>query len=155
MDKPLYEPGNVIDFRFTRENMPDRVYISLVYRGVTSDEWMYQCWSEKSGMKIYLSESDISKRKSKKTSKCYTHPLVLEMMSAGFRFCGNSKADTAINRAKKLLDADYIKHIVLRNAVDQDGNFLKGNLGLWVQYQHTIADEPVLIPREDGGYTVK
>ena len=32
---------------------------------------------------------------------------------------------------------------------------IDGSLGLWVQYQHTIDDEPVLIPREDGGYTVK
>ena len=59
MDKPLYEPGNVIDFRFTREHMPDRVYVSMVYRMVMSDEWMYQCWSEKSGIKVYLSETEI------------------------------------------------------------------------------------------------
>ena len=77
------------------------------------------------------------------------------MMSKGFRFCGNSKSDTAINRAKKLHDTEYIKHIVLKDAVDEDGNMIDGSLGLWVQYQHTIDDEPVLIPREDGGYTVK
>ena len=39
--------------------------------------------------------------------------------------------------------------------IDEDGNMIDGSLGLWVQYQHTIDDEPVLIPREDGGYTVK
>lgn len=155
MNKPLYEPGNVIDFRFTREHMPDRVYVSMVYRMVMSDEWMYQCWSEKSGIKVYLSETEISKRKSKKSAKCYEHPIVKDMMSKGFRFCGNSKSGTAINRAKKLHDAGYIKHIVLKDAVDEDGNMIDGSLGLWVQYQHTIDDEPVLIPREDGGYTVK
>ena len=48
-----------------------------------------------------------------------------------------------------------IKHIVLKDAVDEDGNMIDGSLGLWVQYQHTIDDEPVLVPREDGGYTVK
>ena len=81
MDKPLYEPGNVIDFRFTREHMPDRVYVSMVYQMVMSDEWMYQCWSEKSGIKVYLSETEISRRKSKKSAKCYEHPIVKDMMS--------------------------------------------------------------------------
>lgn len=155
MDKPLYEPGNVIDFRYTRKHMPDRVYVSMVYRSVVSDEWMYQCWSEKSGIKIYLNETEISKRKSKKSSKCYQHPVVIDMMSNGFRFCGNAKSDTAISRAKKLHDADYIKHIVLKPAVDADGTIVADHLGLWVKYRHTIDDEPVLIPREDGGYTVK
>ena len=140
MDKPLYEPGNVIDFRFTREHMPDRVYVSMVYRMVMSDEWMYQCWSEKSGIKVYLSETEISRRKSKKSAKCYEHPIVKDMISKGFRFCGNSKSDIAINRAKKLHDAEYIKHIVLKDAVDEDGNMIRirAREELSIAFQHEI-----------------
>lgn len=137
---PKYEAGQIIDIRFSSQTMPDRIFINMVYKKPNSPEWMYYVLSERKSDYIYMSESQISKYESKKTSKAYDHNIVKEMYASGYRFCGNSKSDTCRNRADKLLNANYIKHIVLRSAVDDNGNIMPDNLGLWVQYR-TVIDE--------------
>ena len=138
MNAPKYKAGSVIDIRFSHNTMPDRIYIIMVYQKENSTEWMYQVVSEKSNGITYYTESQIDKYISKKSGKCYETDLVKEMYNNGFRFCGNSKKDTAFNRANSMVNANYIKHIILADALDTDGNPIEGQLGLWVQYNKVI-----------------
>lgn len=147
MTKPKYEAGKIIDLRFTRESMPDRIYIHMVYRKPRSTEWMYQVFSEKNNGIIYLGESQIAKLESKRTAKCYEHDIVKSMYESGFRFCGNSNENKAYERANGMKYAGYIKHIVLRDAVDENGEYVDGQLGLWVMYNSVIDNI-----NSDGGY---
>lgn len=144
MEAPKYDAGNIIDLRFTRSSMPDRIYVKMVYKKAGSTEWMYEVLSEKNNNTIYLSESQIDSIRSKRESKCYEHELVKRMYSDGFRFCGNNKADTAYSRARKMVDAKYIKHIILCDAIGEDGNPIDGYLGLWVQYNMVITDDNIV-----------
>lgn len=144
---PKYDAGMVIDIRFTRNSMPDRIYIDTVYMKPASKEWMYSVYSEKSDKYIFMSESQIEKSASKKTAKCYDNEIVIQMYKSGFRFAGNSKSDTALNRAYSMVNAKYIKHIILAEAVGEDGDMLDGQYGLWVQYNNIID--------EDGSFTKK
>ena len=140
MDKPKYNIRDVIDLRFNHNSMPDRIYIRMVYMKDKSTEWMYEVFSEKSDCIIYMSESQINMRISKKDGKCYENDMIKGLYRDGFRFCGNNKRDTAISRANNMVNANYIKHIILADALDKDGNEIDGYLGLWVQY-NTVIDE--------------
>lgn len=141
MDAPKYDVGNVIDLRFSRDTMPDRIYINMVYKKVGSTEWIYEALSEKNNRVIVLPESQISNLESKKESKCYEHELIQRMYRDGFRFCGNNKSETARIRALNMVDARYIKHIILCDAIGTDGNPIDGYLGLWVQYNTVINND--------------
>lgn len=147
MSTPKYNPGDIIDLRFTNNSMPDRIYISMVYKKNGSTEWMYEVLSEKNDRTVYMAESQIDKIKSKKESKCYEHELIQKMYNSGFRFCGNNKAETAHNRANKMTSAKYIKHIILCDAIDENGDVIDGYLGLWVQYNTVITN----CHNDDGG----
>lgn len=138
MNVPKYNAGDIIDIRFSHNTMPDRIYIQMVYRKENSVEWMYQVISEKSNGVAYYTESHIDKYISKRDGKCYETDLVKEMYKNGFRFCGNSNRDTAFNRANSMINANYIRHIMLADALDKDGNPIAGQLGLWVQYNKVI-----------------
>lgn len=153
MRKPKYSTRDVIDLRFTHDSMPDRIYINAVYQKDTSTEWMYQVFSEKRNDYIYMAESQIDKVISKKDSKCYENPIIKELYENGFRFCGNNKRDTAFSRANSMVNAKYIKHIILAEAFDKDGSPMPGYLGLWVQYNATISDKTE--KNKDGYYVVK
>lgn len=133
-----YEAGQVVDIRFSNDSMPDRIFIDMVYKKPNSTEWMYNVLSEKKNGYTYMSESQISRLESKKTSKAYDNDIVKEMYEKGYRFCGNSNTGTCEKRARKLVDANYIKHIVLRSAVGSDGNIIPNQMGLWVQYNTVI-----------------
>lgn len=139
-DAPKYKAGQVVDIRFSNQTMPDRIYICMVYKKPNSPEWMYHALSERKSDYIFMNESQISKYESEKTSKAYDHKIVKEMYAAGYRFCGNNRSDTCKKRAEKLLNANYIKHIVLRSAVGSDGEIIPDYLGLWVQYRTVIDD---------------
>lgn len=153
MNAPKYELGQIYDLRFSKDYMPDRIYIKGISADTSRPEWTYQVYSEVRPWKsIYMTEDEIDKRISKKSRNCYNHPIVKNLYGRGFRFCGNSKEDTAINRANNLKDANYIKHIILCDAVDQDGNILEGQLGLWVQYNRTFD---IVEKDEDGFINVK
>ena len=153
MSAPKYDASDVIDLRFSNTTMPDRIYIQMVYKKDASTEWMYQVFSEKKNGIIFMSESQISKLESKKDSRCYDNPLVKEMYKNGFRFCGNNKRDTAFNRARGMSDAKYIKHIILAEALDKDGNIMPDYLGLWVQYNATIDND--YYEQCNGRYVIK
>lgn len=158
-NQPKYEAGEIIDLRFTRDSMPDRIYVEMVYRKPKSTEWMYRIVSEKSGgIFSYVSESEIDKRVSHKDKKCYEHEIVKQLYSNGFRFCGNSKFETAFNRANNMKCARYIRHIILAEAIDPDGNPIDGELGMWVQYNIVFDDtmaENIPQKNEDGYYHIK
>ena len=107
MQAPKYNVGDVIDLRFSNATMPDRIRIHMVYMKVGSTEWMYQILSERASNEIYMAESEITKFISKKDSECYNNPMVQDMYKNGFRFCGNSKKDTAFSRANSMVNAKY------------------------------------------------
>ena len=153
MKAPKYNVGDVIDLRFSNTTMPDRIYINMVYVKIGSTEWMYRVLSEKSSNEIYMSESGITKLISKKDSECYKNPVIQDMYKNGFRFCGNSKKDTAFNRANSMINAKYIKHIILADAIDKDDKPMPGYLGLWVQY-NTIIDESGNHVKNDAGHYI-
>lgn len=156
MNLPRYEAGSVIDLRFTRDTMPDRIYINMVYRKVGSTQWMYEVLSEKSSKVLYMQESDILKVESQKSAKCYDHEIVKKLYNEGFRFCGNAKEDTAFNRANKLKSANYIKHIIIASAVSPDGHTLDGQLGIWVMYNTQIDENTKEINKDEFGmYQIK
>lgn len=155
MEKPRYAVGEVIDLRFSRDRMPDRIAINKIYVdcGSTDNEWLYVVDSEKNYKQIVLRESQIDSMRSKKSHKCYEHKIVKEMYESGYRFCGNGKADTVKHRAEVLKNAQYIHGIVLRSAVDVDGNIIDGYLGLWVQYNLVIAEPQDNVDSiNDGSY---
>ena len=137
---PKYNVKDVIDLRFSNDTMPDRIYIRMVYKRDVGTEWMYEVLSEKASKGIYMTESQIDKLKSNKDGACYQNPMIIDMYKNGFRFCGNSKKDTATNRAHSMIGANYIKHIILADAFDKHNNPMPGYLGLWVQY-NTVIDE--------------
>lgn len=153
MNAPKYNISDVIDLRFSNITMPDRIYIQMVYMKDASTEWMYQVFSEKKNGIIFMSESQISKLESKKNSECYNNQLIMEMYKNGFRFCGNNKRNTAFNRARGMVDAKYIKHIILAEALDKDGNVIPDYLGLWVQYNATIDGD--YCEQCNGRYVIK
>lgn len=140
MNIPKFKPGEVIDLRYSRDTMPDRIRINMVYQKFGLTEWTYEVLSEKHNKIMYMREPQIDSMKSKKTAKCYENPLVQKMYKDGFRFCGNSKANTAYNRANSMINANYIKHIVLCDAIGTNGEVIEGSLGLWVQYNTVIDD---------------
>lgn len=140
MKAPKYELKTIIDLRFSNTEMPDRIFIRMAYIKDTSKGWWYEVFSEKKDGIIYISESDINRLISKKDDACYDNPIIKELYENGFRFCGNYKRDTAINRANSMKDARYIKHIILAEAINKDGMTLPDYLGLWVQYNATLSD---------------
>ena len=153
MRKPKYDVGSIIDLRFTHESMPDRIYINMVYMKDKSTQWMYSAFSERKNDIIYVGESQIDALISKKNAKCYENPMIQELYDNGFRFCGNNKEETAFNRANSMVNAKYIKHIILAEAIDTNGEKMPGYLGLWVQYNATISDKAE--KSEDGYYIIK
>ena len=154
MNAPKYELGKIYDLRFSHEHMPDRIYIKGVSANTDKPYWIYQVYSEVHPWKsIYMTEEDIDKRVSRRSADCYQHPIVQKMYQRGFRFCGNSKEEVAINRANNLKTANYIKHIILCDAVGADGNMLDGELGLWVQYNRSF-DQPD-VRDKDGCINIK
>ncbi len=156
MNSPKYEAGSVIDLRFTRDTMPDRIYINMVYRKVGSKQWMYEVLSEKSDGVLYMQENDIFKVESQKKAKCYDNEIVKKLYSEGFRFCGNMKETTAFNRANTLKSANYIKHIILANAISQDDYEIDDHLGLWVMYNTQIDENTKEINKNESGmYQIK
>ena len=155
MKAPKYKVGDVVDLRFSNGTMPDRIYIHMVYMKVGSSEWMYHVLSEKSSRDIYMSESDITKFISKKDSECYKNPIIRDMYKNGFRFCGNNKKDTAFNRANSMVNAKYIRHIILADAIDKDNKPIPGYLGLWVQYNTVIDESGDYSKNESGHYIIK
>ena len=156
MNSPRYEAGNVIDLRFTRDTMPDRIYINMVYRKSGSTQWMYEVLSEKSSKVLYMQENDIFKVESQKSAKCYDHEIVKKLYNEGFRFCGNMKEETAFNRANMLKSAIYIKHIILACAISKDGDVIDGQLGLWVMYNTQIDESTKEINKNEFGmYQIK
>lgn len=154
MEAPKYELGHVYDLRFSKEHMPDRIYIKGISTETGKPYWIYQVYSEVHPWKsIYMTEQDIDARVSYKSRNCYQHPIVQQMYQRGFRFCGNSAEQTAVNRANNLKEAKYIAHIILCDAVDADGNMLEGQLGLWVQYNR-VFDMPN-VKDKDGCINIK
>jgi hypothetical protein len=141
MNTPKFNIKDVIDLRFSKDNMPDRIYIHAIFIKESDTEWMYKVLSEKSNGYITLPESYINKFFSKKERPCYDNEVVKELYDNGFRFCGNYKKDTAINKANSIKSANYIKHIILAEAIDKNGNPMVGYLGLWVQYNTIISNE--------------
>ena len=151
MNAPKYEVKSIIDLRFSRDTMPDRIYIQMVYMKDMSREWMYQVFSEKKNGVIYMPESQIDALISKKEGKCYENEVIKDLYDNGFRFCGNNKKDYAFNRANSMVNANYIKHIILAEAIDKDGNPIPGQLGLWVQYNASIDNNQT----HNGHYIIK
>lgn len=138
MGEPKYAAGSVIDTTFGGNKMPDRLYIDMVYMKPKSRCWMYEVLSEKNNKVMYIPEIDIERNESKRTAKCYDNEVVKKMYEDGYRFCGNMNNDTAFKRADSMKNANYIKHIMLCDAVDTDGNIIDGKLGLWVMYNRVI-----------------
>ena len=155
MPAPKYNVGDIIDLRFTNGTMPDRIYIHLVYMKVGSTEWMYHVLSEKASKNIYMSESDITKFVSTKEAKCYNNPVIKDLYDNGYRFCGNYKRDTAFNKAHSMMNAGYIKHIILAEAVSHENNPLPDYLGLWVQYNTVIDTNKFVEKNKSGHYIIK
>lgn len=155
MNAPKYSVREVIDLRFSHDTMPDRIYIKMVYQKDMSTEWMYHVFSEKKNGYEYMSESQIDKLISKKESKVYENPIIAELYKNGFRFCGNNKKDTAFNRANNMVNANYIKHIILAEAFNSDNQPMPGYLGLWVQYNATIEEIGQTEKNEAGHYIIK
>lgn len=151
MNAPKYNVKDIIDLRFSRDTMPDRIYVRAVYMRDKDTEWMYQVFSEKKNGVINVSESQINALISKKEGKCYDNEVIKELYNNGFRFCGNNKRDYAFNRANNMVNANYIKHIILAEAIDKDGNVIPGQLGLWVQYNASIDDNKT----HNGHYIIK
>lgn len=139
MNTPKYDLSNVIDLRFSRDTMPDRIYIHAVFMKESDVEWMYKVYSEKSNGYITLPESHINKFISKKDKPCYNNEVIKELYENGFRFCGNYKKDTAVNKANSMVSANYIKHIMLVEAFDKNGSIMPDNYGIWVQYNAPIG----------------
>ena len=154
IEVPKYNVDDVIDLRFSKDHMPDRICILMVYRKTGSKEWMYQVLSELNDSMIFMSESQINKRISRKNSKCYEHEIVKKMYESGYRFCGNAKSNTAFNRAERYKRSEYIRHIVLVRAIDPDGNMIEDELGLWVQYNNVI-DSDHIANGKDEYYKIK
>lgn len=138
MDAPKYSAGQVIDLRFTRNSMPDRIYITMVYMKPSSICWMYRVESEMRSGIIYMRETDIDRRASKKQANCYSNDTIISMYQYGFRWCGNYTEKICINRAKILSSANYIKNIIICDAIDKDGNIIDGYKALWVRYNIAI-----------------
>lgn len=141
MKAPKYEPRSIIDLRFSHETMPDRIYVEMVYQRDKSNCWMYRVISEKCGKVEFMREDEIDKFISKKIAKVYENPVVQDLYKKGFRFCGNSKKDTAFARALKLKPAQYISEIVLVDAFNNDGDNIIGEYGLWVKYNLQITSD--------------
>jgi hypothetical protein len=140
MNAPKYDIGSVIDLRFSNDEMPDRIYIKMAYIKDITKGWYYEVVSEKRNGVAYMSEADINRLISKKNKPCYDNAIIKQLYEDGFRFCGNNKKDTAISRANSMKNALYIKHIILAEALDRNGNPIPNYLGLWVQYNTTIGD---------------
>ena len=138
---PKYDTGSVVDIRFTHDAMPDRIYIETVYHKDNSNGWIYRVFSEKSGKFIFMRENEIIP--SNRTAKVYENPIIQSLYNDGYRFCGNSKRETAINRASKLKSANYIANVILIDAFDTEGNTLNDQYGLWVRYNYQIGNSSI------------
>ena len=81
MKTPKYDVCSVIDLRHKdNSELPDRIYIDMVYWKDGCEEWMYACTSERNeGHLIYLTESYINKYRSKKTAECYKYEIGRDM----------------------------------------------------------------------------
>lgn len=142
MTKPKYCIGQIIDLSHRKcdDKLPNRIYISMIYMKDGSKQWMYKVMSEKGGLGV-VSEDWITKRKSSRKSKCYKHGVVISMYSRGFRFCGNYSDSDVKDIALGIKSAEYIKNIVLFDAIDKDGNTLDGYKGIWIRYNINIGSD--------------
>jgi hypothetical protein len=141
VSNPKYHVGDVIDIRYSKDELPNRIVVYMVYFKDGCQEWMYQCYSEKNYNKlVYLTESYIDKLKSRKTAKCYEHPMIQDLYKKGYRFCGNGKEETMRHKAISLQSAKYISNIILCDAISKNGELVDGELGLWIRYYNPIED---------------
>ena len=140
MKGPLYTTG--IHFLSYKSGTPAKIFIEAVYKKYNSKEWMYSIFSEANMCKQqYVDESSLRNRMSRRSSKVYNTPKVMELESKGYRFCGNYTREEAIRVGNEFAKNDKIKSVMLHKAINVYGNYTDdGQYGVWIMWSVVLND---------------
>lgn len=138
---PKFMPGQVIDISYRGDGLPDRLMIVSVFIRQQDTQWMYSCIKESTGETITAEQSVIIDRMSDKGAKVYRTREIITMYGDGWRFCGNFKKSCAHAIAGKNADNPIIKNIILKPALNGNGDLLPNHYGAWIRYHNMISDD--------------
>lgn len=148
---PRFMPGQVIDISYKNSGLPNRLLIKSVSVKEQDSEWMYECFIESIGTVASINESFIVSNATNKNLQVYKCAEVIKLYNDGWRFCGNFNEADAHKIASKNAINRYIKHIILRPALNTDGCLKNGYYGIWVKYNNTINCDGTIVDNNSGG----
>ena len=148
---PRFMPGQVIDISYKNKGLPNRLLIKSVSVKEQDSEWMYECFIESIGTVVSINESFIVSNATNKNLQVYKCAEVIKLYNDGWRFCGNFNEADAHKVASKYATNRYIKHIILRPALNADGCLKNGYYGIWVKYNNTINCDGTIVDNNSGG----
>lgn len=141
---PKYCAGDVIDYRYNRSTLPNRILINMVYRKSMSNDWMYEVFDERSNSIIYYPESLILA--SDHSSGAYDVEFVKKMYEDGFRFYRNCKKNSATSDAKNVADKTNVAEVrVYPESYDRNGKIIDGYNSIWIRYSTYITNNGEMI----------
>lgn len=138
---PKYSPGEVIDLSYKNGGLPNRIVITCAFWRRGDTQWVYKAFMESTGEYTVLDETFITSRASKKTSPIYNDPTIIKRISDGWRFCGNFENEVALANGKLIAENPAIKNVRLWPAMNYNGKFVKGQMGIWIVWNHIITDD--------------
>ena len=139
---PKYNAGSTY-FLSSVTGLPARVFIDIVYKKARSTEWMYGIYSEANPKRdlVFVSESMLSERVSKHSSKVYKLPEIIDRIDNGYRFCGNYELDMATQRGKEYAKNSNIASVMLYKAINSNGDPIDNCYGLWIKWNDPINED--------------
>lgn len=143
MADPLYNRGQIIDIRPSKNGLPDRIKILsvvLLARGVDT-EWQYNCQFESNNDEHkLLPQTFITGKELKMKTPVYEIPVIKERYDKGWRFVGNFDFHIAKDRSNRLKINDTLKHVRICEAHDTNGRIIEDKVSIWIMYNHPIHD---------------
>lgn len=147
---PKYTPGEVIDLSYKNGGLPNRILITCAFWRQGDKQWMYKVFMESTGDYSVLDETFIAARASKKTSVVYRNPAIISRISDGWRFCGNFDSEVALANGKLIAENPAIKNVRLWPAIGHNNQYIQGQAGIWIIWEHTISNDGTYIGNGDS-----
>lgn len=138
---PKFMPGQVIDISYKGDGLPDRLVIVSVFTRRQDTQWMYSCIRERTGETITAEQSVIIEKMTDKSAKVYQTRDVIGMYNDGWRFCGNFKQSCAHAIASKHTDNPTISRIILKPALNANGDPIPNYYGMWIKHYNLIDND--------------
>lgn len=148
---PKFSPGQVIDISYRYNGLPLRLLIKSVYMSIGNNEWKYNCCKEDDLRNVALFESFIINNKINDSKAVYKHNDVVGLYRDGFRFCGNHKdKHIAYNNGARYATNNNIRNVILKPALDANGEPIDDGYGIWIKYNNHIDNDGTIFSESNS-----